>query len=160
MDIRSLHNILIILHAASATVSFFAGGILMFSRKYTSNQMVFLVYWWTLVGMTVLLAGSILIYWTEYTGAERIIFPGLLILAIYMLYRARQANQLLQAQQHGWQQGYMEHIGFTLISLFEGFIIVSGLNAGLPSWLVAFLAILGVLGGRWSIAFAQRRVEP
>ncbi|HJR81602.1 MAG TPA: hypothetical protein VJ821_16135 [Anaerolineales bacterium] len=160
MDIHSLHNILIILHAASATVSFFAGGILMFSRKYTSNQMVFLVYWWTLVGMTVLLAGSILIYWTEYTGAERIIFPGLLILAIYMLYRARQASQLLQTQQNDWQQGYMEHIGFTLISLFEGFLIVSGLNAGLPGWLVAFLAILGVLGGRWSIGFAQRRVEP
>lgn len=158
MDIHALHNILIVLHAASATVSFFAGGFLMFSRKNTSNPMLFLIYWWTLFGMTLLLAGAILVYWTEFSGAERIIFPGLLILAIYMLYRARQASQLLQTQQNGWQQGYMEDIGFTLISLFEGFIIVSGLNAGLPGWLVAFLAILGVVAGRWSIGLAQRRV--
>ena len=158
MDIHALHNILIILHAASATVSFLAGGFLMSSRKYASNQMLFSTYWWTLVGMVVLLTGAILIYWTEYSGAERIIFPGLLVLAIYMLYRARKASQLLQTQQHGWQQGYIEHIGFTLISLLEGFIIVGGLNSGLPGWLVAFLAILGVLAGRWSIGFAQRRV--
>ena len=46
-----------------------------------------------------------------------------------------------------------------LISLFEGFIIVSGLNSGLPGWLVAILAILGVLLGRWLIRFAQRRIE-
>ena len=158
MNVHSLHNILIIVHAASATLSFFAGCLLMFAPTYTSNQRLFSVYWWSLMGMVVLLMGAILVYWTEYSGTERIIFPGLLVLGIYMLYRARNANRLLKTQQNGWNHGYIEHIGFTLISLFEGFIIVGGLNSGLPGWLVALLAILGVLVGRSMIGFAQRKV--
>ncbi|HEX6269897.1 MAG TPA: hypothetical protein VFZ43_06665 [Anaerolineales bacterium] len=156
MDIHSFHNLLIVLHAASATISFFAGGFLILSRRYTSNQILFGVYWWTLVGMVVLLAGGMIVYWAEYSDTERIIFTGLLGLGLYMLYRARSASRLLQAGQNDWKRGYVEQIGFTLISLFEGFIIVGGLNTGLPGWLVAFLAVLGILLGRWMIGLAKR----
>jgi hypothetical protein len=158
MDILSLHNVLIILHAASATVSFFASCLLVFSQTYTSNQRIFKLYWWSLVGMVVFLAVAILIYWTEYSGVEQIIFPGLFGLGLYMLYRARSANGLLSSQQSAWKRDYFEHIGFTLISLFEGFIIVGGLNSGIPGWLVALAAILGVAVGRWVIHAAQQRV--
>ena len=158
MDVHSLHNILIILHAAAATISFFAGCLLIFSRAYTLNQRLFSLYWWSLVGMVAFLAGAILVYWTEYSSAERIIFPGLFGLGIYMLYRARSANHLLGTQQNNWKSSYIEHIGFTLISLFEGFIIVSGLNSGISGWMVAIAAILGVVIGRWVIHLAQQRV--
>ncbi len=158
MDTQSLHNILIILHAISATICFFAGCFLILSLKQAANPQWFNFYWGTLVGMVTLLAGAILVYWTNYSGVERIIFPGLFVLGIYMLYRAWNANLLRKAQPNDWTQAYIEHIGFTLISLFEGFIIVSGLNSGVPGWLVALLAILGVLVGRWMIGFAQRRV--
>lgn len=159
MDIHSLHNILIILHSATATISFFAGSFLMISSQGTSNRRIFGLYWWTLVGMAVLLAGAILVYWTEYSAVERIVFPGLLGLAIYMLYRAWSAKRLMQDQPNHWRHNYLEHIGFTLISLFEGFIVVSGLNSGLPGWLVALIAILGILLGRYSIGLAQRRAR-
>lgn len=158
MDTQSLHNVLIILHAISATICFFTGCFLILSLKQAANQQWFNFYWGALVGMVILLAGAILVYWTNYSSLERIIFPGLFVLGIYMLYRARNANLLRKARQNDWTQGYIEHIGFTLISLFEGFIIVSGLNSGVPGWLVALLAILGVLTGRWMIGFAQRRV--
>jgi len=158
MDTQSLHNILIILHATSATICFFAGCFLILLPKQTADQQWFSVYWGALVGMVILLAGAILVYWTNYSSVERIIFPGLFVLGIYMLYRARNANLLRKARPNDWIQGYIEHIGFTLISLFEGFVIVSGLNSGFPGWLVALLAILGVLAGRWMIGFAQRRV--
>ena len=158
MDVHSLHNILIILHAAAATISFFAGCLLIFSRAYTSNQWLFSLYWWSLVGMVFFLAGAILVYWTEYSSAERIICPGLFGLGIYMLYRARSANHLLGTQQNNWKSSYIEHIGFTLISQFEGFIIVSGLNSGISGWMVAVAAILGVVIGRWVIHLAQARV--
>jgi hypothetical protein len=108
--------------------------------------------------MVILLAGAILVSWKNYSTLERVIFPGLFVLGIYMLYRARNANLLRKTRQNEWTQDYIEHIGFTLISLFEGFIIVSGLNSGVPGWLVALLAILGVLAGRWMIGFAQRRL--
>ena len=159
MNVQPIHNVFIILHAAAATISFFTGSFLILSKWSTQLQRVYTLYWWTLVGMVVLLAGAILVYWLEYTSVERIIFSGLFVLGIYMLYRARNAGHLLEAQQNNWKHNYIEHIGFTLISLFEGFIIVSGLNSGFPGWLVAVLAILGVLLGRWLIAFAQRRVR-
>ena len=158
MDIQSIHNVLIIVHAVAATLSFFAGCLLIFSPTYTANQRLFSLYWWSLIGMVILLTTAILVYWKEYSTSERIIFPGLLVLAFYMLYRARSANRLLAVSEDNWKQGYVEHIGFTLISLFEGFIIVSGLTSGIPGWLVAIAAILGVLVGRWSIGLAQRRV--
>jgi len=109
--------------------------------------------------MVILLAGSIIVYWMEYTSAERIIFPGLFVLGIYMLFRARSAYYVLTKQQPDWQSPYVEHIGFTLISLFEGFVIVSGLNAGFPGGLVALLAILGVLLGRWLTGLAQQKAK-
>ena len=157
MDIHSLHNVLIILHAASATIAFFAGGLLIFSPTYRLNPRLFSLYWWTLVSMVVLLAGAIVAYWTEYSSIERSIFPALLGLGIYMLYSARNADHLHRAAQNNWEHGYIESIGFTIISLFEGFIIVGGLNSGIPGWLVAVAAVLGVIAGRWVIRLAKQR---
>ena len=159
MDSHSIHSFLIILHAASATVSFVAGFFLILSLKTGSEQRLFGLYWATLLGMVVLLAGAILVYWAEYSITERIIFPGLFVLGVYMLYRARSAKHSLNSQQADSKRAYIEHIGFTLISLFEGFVIVSGLTSGFPGWLVGLLAILGVLIGRWLIRIAQERVE-
>lgn len=158
MDIQSTHNVLIILHASAATISFFAGCFLILSTRSLQSQGWFGLYWWTLVGMVVLLAAAIVVSWREYSGVERILFPGLFALGLYMLYRARRANGLLGSHQTESEHAYIEHIGFTLISLFEGFVIVSGINAGFAWWLVALLAVLGVLLGRWLIGFSQRRV--
>jgi hypothetical protein len=158
MDIHSIHNVLITLHAASGGISFFAGCWLMFSPRHISNRWLFGLYRWFLVGLVVFLVGAMLVYWTEYSGAEQIIFTGLFGLGMYMLIRARSANQLLGTQPADWKHSYIENIGFTLISLFEGFIIVTVLNLGSPGWLVALFAILGILIGRGAIGLAQRRV--
>jgi len=50
-------------------------------------------------------------------------------------------------QHVDWWTIYIDHIGFTLISLFEGFIIVSGIDLGAPGWLTAIVAVLGVVVG-------------
>lgn len=76
-----------------------------------------------------------------------------------MLYRARSAHQLLGNREGSWKPVVIEHIGFTLISLLEGFIIVSSLNSGIPAWMVGLFAILGVVLGRWAVESAQHRVE-
>ncbi len=158
MDAQTIHDTIIMLHAASSTLAFFAGCLLIFSPNFLSNGRLFAIYKWALIGMVFLLAGAILVYWTQYSSIERIVFPGLLMLAIYMLYRAWSASHLLGTQSSDWKKDYIEHIGFTLIALFEGFIIVSGLNSGFPGWLVALVAVMGVLIGRWLISFDQQRV--
>jgi uncharacterized membrane protein YfcA len=109
--------------------------------------------------MVMILLGAILAYWMEYFNAERIIFPGLLVLGFYMLYRARSASRLIRTQQNNWKQSYIKQIGFTLISLFEGFIIVGGLDIGVPGWLIALIAIFGVFAVNWAIGLTQRRIE-
>lgn len=159
MNVNGIHNVFIALHAASATLSFFAGFVLIFSVRHASNPRWLGLYWWTLAGMVVFLAGAMLVSWLEYSVVGRILFPGLFALGMYMLYRARNAMRLLQDQPEAWHHHSIEHIGFTLISLFEGFIIVSGLNSGLPGWLVAFFAFLGVFLGRSAIGLAQRRLN-
>lgn len=156
MEPDSIHNVLIILHTVTATISFFAGCLLIFSPKYALNETIFNLYLWSLIGMGLLLAGAIFLHWREYSDTERIVFPGLLGLAFFMIFRGWGAGLVLHTQQKKWKLGYVEHIGFTLISLFEGFVIVSGLNAGLPGWLVGIIAFLGLLGGRWVIAYAKR----
>jgi len=158
VDIQSAHNTLIILHATAATLAFFAGCLLIFSPTYLSNQRLFNLYLWTLLAAILLLAGAIIVYWKEYSDVERIIFPGLLGLGLFMLFRAWGAGLVFATQQNNWKLGYVEHIGFTLVSLFEGFIIVSGLNAGIPRWLVALVAIVGLLASRWLISLAKHRV--
>ena len=42
---------------------------------------------------------------------------------------------------------YVDHVGFTLISLFDGFVIVSAIDLKAPGWLVGALAVLGVVVG-------------
>lgn len=156
MDNTSLHNLLIILHSITATISFLAGSLLIFSPKNTTNPTIFNLFLWPLIGMGLLLAGAIFVNWGEYSDTERIIFPGLLGLSFFMIFRGWGASLVLHTQPKNWKLGYIEHIGFTLISLFEGFVIVSGLNAGLPGWLVGIIAVLGLLVGRWAIAYAKR----
>ena len=108
--------------------------------------------------MALLLAGAIYVYWREYSDVEQVIFPGLLGLSLFMLFRAWGAGVVFATQQKNWKLGYLEHIGFTLISLFEGFVIVGGLDIGLPGWLVAIVAVLGLFAGRWLIGYVKRRV--
>lgn len=158
MTTLSLHNILILFHAVTATLAFFAGCLLIFSPKYMTSRALFYLYLWSLIAMAVLLAGAIIVSWSDYTDSERIIFPGLMGLALFMLFRAWGAGVVFATEQKNWKLGYVEHIGFTLISLFEGFIIVSGLNLGIPGWLVAIVAIAGLLAGRWLIGSAKQRV--
>jgi hypothetical protein len=157
MDAASLHNTLILAHATTATLAFLAGGLLILSAKYFSSRWLFQVYLWSLIAMTFLLAGAIFVYWSEYSDVERVIFPGLLGLALFMLFRAWGAGLVSATQPKNWKLGFVEHVGFTLISLFEGFIIVSGLNAGVPGWLVGVIAVLGLFAGRWIIGSAKRR---
>lgn len=86
MDINSIHNVIIIAHATAATISFFAGCLLIFVPTYTPNQGLFGFYWWSLIGMEILLSGAILVDWAKLSTIEQIVFPGLLILGFYMVF--------------------------------------------------------------------------
>lgn len=159
MDIDTLHTSFIYLHAAAGVISFIAGVILITLNRQPASPVLFGVYFGFLAGLVAFLSGAMLVNWSEYTLIERVLFAGLFILSLFMLYRAQKASRMLKTRPNGWEEVYIEHIGFTLISLFEGFIIVTVINIGGPSWLVGVLAILGIVLGRRMIGSAKSRLE-
>ncbi len=146
---------MIILHAASA-VACFITGVLIISpvmvQKYKWLMPTFLV---SLSGLIIFMVGAMIAHWYELTGLEKGIFTGLVVLACYMLYRAIHARKLFQAS--GVSEKYIDDVGFTLISLFNGFIIVALIDLSAPAWSVAAGAILATIVGTKLIAQTKRR---
>jgi hypothetical protein len=152
--VNSLHDLLISVHAIAAGLCLLAGSIVLYSREYRFDRGLFRFYLWSLGGMVVFLAMAMLTEWTVYSGTERVVFTGLLGLGIYMFHRGFNARTLLKTRADGWSEAFVRHIGFTLISLFEGFVIVSALNAQAPVWLVGAIAVVGIVVGRRMVVTA------
>ena len=64
---------------------------------------------------------------------------------------------VLRRRGDGWRLPYMEHVGFTLIALWDGFVIVLAIDLGAPGWLVLVLAVLGVVVGNRALHRAEAR---
>ncbi len=97
--------------------------------------------------MLLLMAGAIAVHWADLDPTTRLIFLGLGALGLYMIWRAAHAGTRLRRQDQNWQPGYIDDIGFTLIALFDGFVIVAAIDLGAPVWLVVLIAVAGVVGG-------------
>lgn len=54
-----------------------------------------------------------------------------------MAWRAWRAGTRLRTRHPGWQRRYLDDIGFTLIALFDGFVVVGAIDLSLPAWLIA-----------------------
>ncbi len=140
-----LHTVLIVLHAGAALVCFAAGVLSLGLRTSTSWR--FGLYFWSLLAMLLLMAGAIAVHWADLDPTTRLIFLGLGALGLYMIWRAAHAGTRLRRQDQNWQPGYIDDIGFTLIALFDGFVIVAAIDLGAPVWLVVLIAVAGVVGG-------------
>lgn len=51
-------------------------------------------------------------------------------------------------------------MGFTLIALFDGFVVVAVLDLGAPVWLIILAGLAAVLGGRIALERARARLLP
>jgi hypothetical protein len=143
-----VHLIMIVLHATAAALCFILGALTLFPHlSHHSRLTLSTFYMGTLIAMIAFLAGAILAHVGQLEALQRGIFAGLFVLGLYMLFRGVRARTVWLTQRDGWWTIYVDHIGFTLISLFEGFIIVSGIDLGAPGWLTAIVAVLGVIVG-------------
>jgi hypothetical protein len=140
-----LHSVLIVLHAAAGVLCFAAGLLCIPLRAVGSWR--FRIYAGSLVAMLGFVIGSIAYSWVDLDVATRLIFTGLVALGVYMVWRASRAYVRLTRQDLGWQPKYLDDIGFTLISLFDGFVIVGAIDLGMPVWLVVLAAVTGVAIG-------------
>jgi hypothetical protein len=144
------------LHAAAGVIAFVAG-VLSLRLAVLSGR--FHLYLAALVAMVVFVAGAVAIHWPALAPATRWIYGGLLILGLYMISRAAHAGRLLRHVPSGRDRGrYIDDVGFTLISLFDGFVIVAAIDLRAPGWAVALLALAGVAAGSAVINRVQARV--
>lgn len=98
--------------------------------------------------------------WPELAAGARVAFTGLAVLAAVMVFRMVRALAVAAESLPGWQDRYVDHVYFTYVSLWAGFVVVPALNlpypqVGVPLAVVAVLAIGHVLVSRY-----KRRLSP
>jgi hypothetical protein len=146
-------EILIALHAVGGGVAFIAGARVLVPPigHHANRHWLFNVFLVALAWMTVFLLPLVTIDWPYMDPLQRAIRGGLCLLALYMGWRALQARRALALQSEGWRRDYVTHLRFILIALFEGFAIVVAIDVGMQGWLVAVIAVAGLLIGRWVV---------
>ncbi|HZC39319.1 MAG TPA: hypothetical protein VE343_01510 [Streptosporangiaceae bacterium] len=154
----TLRDTLIGIHAAGGTVAFGAGVILV--RQAASRgpgRVPVMAY---LAGMVLLAATAAALTGTDWAGlgpAPRAVLATLTGFAVVLAGVASRARRLLRARAPGWRPRFTEAVGFTLIALFDGFVIIAALDLGAPGWAVAVVAVAAVLAGRRVIQHASAR---
>ena len=146
----NLHTLAIVIHALSATGAFIVGIVLLFQNKTLRQRQLARAVLVLLMLMEVFLVIAIISHVTSLPAMTQIIFLGLAVLGLYMIWHAVQAVSVLQAPS-GNQGAVIDHIGFILISLFDGFAIVPALDLHAPGWLVAVVAVGAVALGIYAI---------
>jgi len=136
-----------VLHALSATGAFLVGIVLLFQSNTLRQLQLARAVLVLLILMEVFLVIAILSHVTSLPTIKQLIFGGLVILVVYMIWRAVQAVTVLTKQHQEDQLKVIGHVGFVPISLFDGFAIVSALDLHAPGWLVAVGAVgVGIYG--------------
>lgn len=137
----SLHEILVAVHAAAATASLVAGVVVVTRRR------LFDLYLATLVVAVAALAGAVGVAWVGRPTETNLLFAGLVVLGLAMV-RCGALARSLRAATGTASTRFRDLVGFTLISLFDGFVIVAVLTRDGPAWLALGAAVAGVLVGR------------
>jgi hypothetical protein len=96
--------------------------------------------------------------WNDLEVGSRVAFGALTGLGAVMAYRMARAYREASARQQKWQHRYIDHVYFTYISLWEGFVILPALNLPLPQLSVPLVAVAVLLIGHALIARYKARV--
>lgn len=147
------HATLIGLHAASGGIALIAG--LVAHR----GRVLFAVYWWALVATIVFLVAVVAEEWSRIDALSLVLFAAFAVLGAYMIGRAELARRIQPAGAPPSPR-YVEHVGFTVVGLFDAFIVITVLNVGAPVALVVAAGVLVAVAGHFAIHAVRARVVP
>jgi hypothetical protein len=154
-----LRDALVVIHAAAGVGGLLTGLASLSPPRPTDNRgwvrrsyLVFIVI--LLASMVVL----VMIDWASLDGGSRIAFSALVGLGAVMAYRIARAYRQGSAQEITSKERYINHVYFTYISLWEGFVILPALNLPLPQLSVPVVAIAVLLVGHVLIGRYKRRI--
>lgn len=151
------HTSLITVHATTAVLAFAFGLVVFLRIPLSSRATPFVAYatcvWIAVVGLTAV----VILDWAHLALPRRIAFSALGVLALYLLWRTERARRTLRLREVGWRQAFIGHVGFVLISLFDGFCIVLAIDLRMPTWIVVAAALFGVAVGILAIRARGRQ---
>ena len=146
-----LHDLFTSMHAAAGVVAFACGCAAMWRRS------AFPAYFASLVAMVAFMVAAVAVDWAGLTAAPRTIFLALVALGGYLLVRADLARRELAGGADARSPRVVDHIGFTLVALFDGFAVVAVVTRGGPGWLAAVVGVVGVAVGHLTLRRVKRR---
>jgi uncharacterized membrane protein YfcA len=152
--------LMIVLHAAAALGAFAVGVTAIDPDRAGSHQWTLPTLVGLLVAMTVFMLGAMAAHWSDLPGASQIVFSALVGLALYMVYRARHASGLADHDDRARAPRHIDDLGFVLIALFDGFVIVAAIDLGVPVGIVIPLALAAVLVGHGALQRYKSRGSP
>jgi hypothetical protein len=135
-----VHPVLIVAHAACAIAAFVLG-LVAALHPAAQPSGTFRAYLATLSLAVVFLVLVVALDWSGLDAVKRGTFAALLVLAGYTAWRGWHATRTVGTP------AFIDDVGFTLISLFAGFVIVSAFDLGLPLWLLPAIGVVGILLG-------------
>jgi len=147
---------LIAAHATSGAAAF-VFGCLGLRRRLSGVPLVVRFYIVALWLMVIFLIAVVVIDWTSLTSTIRVLYAALVALAVYTGWRGWRALQDLRCQDAGRHDQYVDDVGFTLITLFDGFVIIGALDLGAPVWVVVSIGVIGILLSRRGVVWAKSR---
>jgi hypothetical protein len=146
------HDLLIVLHAATGVVSLLAGVVVVLRHR------LFAVYLWALIISMLVMALAVGIAWPSRSVGTNLLFGGLVLLGAVMVRCGVSARSVRPGPFGPASQRFLDLVGFTLISLFDGFIIVAVIRRGGTGWLALAMGASGVLVGRAAMHRVARGV--
>jgi len=150
-----VHTALIALHAAAGVMALGAGAIAI--RRASS----FGVYLWSLVVCIAALAAVVVYDWEGLEAGTRVLFLVFVVFGAYMIRRAVVARRCLAAPSAERRSRYLDNLGFTLVALFDAFLVIAVLDLGAPGWLTAVAGVaVAVAGHRWIGRLKERGAAP
>jgi uncharacterized membrane protein len=152
-----IHTILILGHASAGAIALVFGCVVL--RPPAHFSLAFRIYSAALLTMVMLLVAVIVYDWGTLSLAQRVTFSLLAVLGTFTAARGGQAYRALNRQLVGWRTRYVDHVGFTVIALFDGFAIVFAVDSGAPLPLILLVGVLGVVAGVATINRVKSRVR-
>jgi len=147
-----LHATLIALHAAAGLIAVVAGGLAIRRRR------PFKLYFYSLEICLSALVAVIAVDWRSLDMTSRVLFLALVALGALMLWRAVQARRLLPGPRTEPSPRYLDHLGFTLVSLLDAFVVIAVLDVTRLGSLAAVVGLAGAVAGHHTLTSMKRRL--
>ncbi|RYE12307.1 MAG: hypothetical protein EOP45_23070, partial [Sphingobacteriaceae bacterium] len=129
-----VHEVLVLLHTIIAALSFIAGSLVVVLRR---TSWLFQLYLWAMVAAAATLLLLVIWDWQVFILATQIVYVVISLLAFYSIYRGFLAQQKQSHRYTGWRLEFMDDVGFTLIYLFDAFVIIGAIDLTMPAWAIA-----------------------